>query len=106
VGLLAAVLEVAGEPMVGLALAGVAAAREHGADVVAAIGGGSVIDAGKAVAMLLGNGGDPLDYLRSSVPAGRLARLPCPASRCPPRLAPVGLLGHQHQVETALPVGR
>ena len=39
------------------------AAREHGADVVAAIGGGSVIDAGKAVAMLLGNGGDPLDYL-------------------------------------------
>jgi alcohol dehydrogenase class IV len=31
--------------------------------VVAAIGGGSVIDTGKAVAMLLGNGGDPLDYL-------------------------------------------
>jgi len=38
-------------------------AREHGADVVAAIGGGSVIDVGKTVAMLLGNGGDPLDYL-------------------------------------------
>ena len=62
-GLPAAVLEVAGEPTVELARAGVAAAREHGADVVAAIGGGSVIDAGKAVAMLLGNGGDPLDYL-------------------------------------------
>jgi alcohol dehydrogenase class IV len=31
--------------------------------VVVAIGGGSVIDLGKAVAMLLGNGGDPLDYL-------------------------------------------
>jgi alcohol dehydrogenase class IV len=54
---------VAAEPTVELARAGVAAAREHGADIVAAIGGGSVIDAGKAVAMLLGNGGDPLDYL-------------------------------------------
>jgi alcohol dehydrogenase class IV len=31
--------------------------------VVATIGGGAVIDAGKAIAMLLGNGGDPLDYL-------------------------------------------
>ena len=62
-GLPAAVFPVAAEPTVGLARAGVAAAREHGADVVAAIGGGSVIDTGKAVAMLLANGGDPLDYL-------------------------------------------
>ena len=59
----AAVFPVAGEPTVELARAAVAAAREHGADVIAAIGGGSVIDTGKAVAMLLGNGGDPLDYL-------------------------------------------
>ena len=80
-GCLAAVLEVAGEPTVGLARAGVAAAREHGADVVAAIGGGSVIDAGKAVAMLLGNGGDPLDYLEV-IGAGRKitqAAVPCVA---------------------------
>jgi alcohol dehydrogenase class IV len=62
-GVPTAVFPVAGEPTVDLARAGFAAAREHGADVVAAIGGGSVIDAGKAVAMLLGNGGDPLDYL-------------------------------------------
>jgi len=62
-GLPAAQLSVGGEPTVDLARAGAAAAREHGADVVAAIGGGSVIDTGKAVAMLLGNGGDPLDYL-------------------------------------------
>jgi alcohol dehydrogenase class IV len=59
----AAQFSVGGEPTVDLARAGAAAAREHGADVVAAIGGGSVIDTGKAVAMLLGNGGDPLDYL-------------------------------------------
>ncbi len=62
-GVPAAVFAVTGEPTIELARAAVAAAREHGADVVAAIGGGSVIDAGKAVAMLLGNGGDPLDYL-------------------------------------------
>ena len=77
----AAVLEVAGEPTVGLAQAGVAAAREHGADVVAAIGGGSVIDVGKAVAMLLANGGDPLDYLEV-IGSGRAitqAAVPCVA---------------------------
>jgi alcohol dehydrogenase class IV len=62
-GLAAAVFPVVGEPTVERARAAAAAAREHGADVIAAIGGGSVIDTGKAVAMLLGNGGDPLDYL-------------------------------------------
>ena len=74
-GLPAAVLKVAAEPTVELARAGVAAAREHGADVVAAIGGGSVIDTGKAVAMLLGNGGDPLDYLEV-IGAGRAITQP------------------------------
>ncbi len=59
----AATFPVASEPTIDVARAGVAAAREHGADLVASIGGGSVIDTGKAVAMLLGNGGDPLDYL-------------------------------------------
>jgi alcohol dehydrogenase class IV len=69
-GMPAAVFPVAGEPTAELARAGIAAAREHGADVVAAVGGGSVIDLGKAVAMLLANGGDPLDYLEV-VGAGR-----------------------------------
>jgi alcohol dehydrogenase class IV len=59
----AAVFPVAAEPTVETARAALAVAREHGADVIAAIGGGSVIDTGKAVAMLLGNGGDPVDYL-------------------------------------------
>ena len=75
------VFPVAAEPTVELARAGVGAAREHGADVVVAIGGGSVIDAGKAVAALLGNGGDPLDYLEvigSGLPITRPAA-PCVA---------------------------
>jgi alcohol dehydrogenase class IV len=38
-------------------------ARTAGCDLVIAIGGGSAIDAGKAVAALLTNPGDPLDYL-------------------------------------------
>jgi alcohol dehydrogenase class IV len=52
-----------GEPTVDSARAAVAAAREFGADVVVGIGGGSPLDLGKAVAVLLANGGDPLDYL-------------------------------------------
>ena len=52
-----------GEPTVAAAQAAVEAARQHRADVVIACGGGSAIDLGKAVAALLANPGDPLDYL-------------------------------------------
>ena len=80
-GLPAEVVPVTGEPTVEAARAAVAAAREHGADVVAAIGGGSVIDTGKAVAVLLGNGGDPLDYLEVVGSGQKMTRpaLPCVA---------------------------
>jgi alcohol dehydrogenase class IV len=61
--LIADVFTVDGEPTVATARDAVAAAREFGADVVVAIGGGSPLDLGKAVAVLLANGGDPLDYL-------------------------------------------
>ena len=80
-GLPTAAFPVTGEPTVGLARAGVAVAREHGADVVAAIGGGSVIDLGKAVTMLLANGGDPLDYLEVVGSGQKVTRpaVPCVA---------------------------
>jgi alcohol dehydrogenase class IV len=80
-GLPATVFRVAAEPTVELARAAVAAAREHGADAVAAIGGGSVIDTGKAVAMLLANGGDPLDYLEVAGSGRDITRpaVPCVA---------------------------
>ncbi len=58
-----AVVSVAGEPTVGAVRAATREARDAGVDVVVAIGGGSVLDTGKAVAALLGNGTDPLDHL-------------------------------------------
>jgi alcohol dehydrogenase class IV len=80
-GLPTAVFPVPGEPTVDVARAAAERAREHGADVVAAIGGGSVIDTAKAVAMLLGNGGDPLDYLEVVGSGQKITRpaLPCVA---------------------------
>ena len=56
-------VRVGGEPTVDAARRATEVARDHGADVVVAVGGGSVIDLAKAVAVLLSNGGDPLDYL-------------------------------------------
>ncbi len=54
---------IAGEPSLACVREGAALARDAGCDVVIAIGGGSAIDGGKAIAALLTNPGDPLDYL-------------------------------------------
>lgn len=54
---------VASEPTVELVRNGCAVAREAGCDLVIASGGGSTIDAGKAIAALLANPGDPMDYI-------------------------------------------
>lgn len=57
------VIHITGEPTVAAVLAGVKTAQEAGGDYVIGLGGGSVIDAAKAIAALLTNPGDPLDYL-------------------------------------------
>jgi alcohol dehydrogenase class IV len=62
-GLGVTVFNVPGEPTVERVRAGVERAQEEGCDLVVGFGGGSVLDAGKAVAALLTNAGDPLDYL-------------------------------------------
>ncbi|HEY1342018.1 MAG TPA: iron-containing alcohol dehydrogenase, partial [Bryobacteraceae bacterium] len=54
---------IAAELSIDLVRSGTAHAREERCEIVIAIGGGSAIDAGKAIAALLANPGDPLDYL-------------------------------------------
>ncbi len=54
---------VSGEPTTDLIRAGVQQARTAGCRLVISMGGGSAIDAGKAIAALLTNEGDLLDYL-------------------------------------------
>lgn len=58
-----AVFNVAGEPTTEMAQAAVAAAREAKADVVLAVGGGSVLDIGKVASAMLKNEGELSDYL-------------------------------------------
>jgi alcohol dehydrogenase class IV len=54
---------VPGEPSVELAREATRVIRAEKCDAVVAMGGGSALDLGKAVAALAANGGDPLDYL-------------------------------------------
>jgi alcohol dehydrogenase class IV len=56
-------LSVAGEPTVDSISEALATLRQSDCQGVVAFGGGSVIDAGKALAALAANSGDPLDYL-------------------------------------------
>lgn len=51
------------EPTIDLMRQAVGEARAFGCEVVIGMGGGSVLDAGKALAILLTNAGDPMDYL-------------------------------------------
>jgi alcohol dehydrogenase class IV len=53
----------AGEPAIAAIMDAAAAARAADCDSVVAIGGGSVLDAGKAIAAFLTNPGDPFDHL-------------------------------------------
>ncbi len=77
------VVTVAGEPTVADARAAAAAGRALAADVVVAIGGGSPIDLAKAAAMLLGNGGDPMDYIEVVGRGQPITRAPVPLVAVP-----------------------
>ena len=92
-GLTTHLFAVSGEPTVEVARAGVRACQSMRADAVVALGGGSALDVGKAVAALVTNGGDPLDYLEV-VGRGRvLAAAPLPFVAVP-TTAGTGFGGH------------
>ncbi len=107
--LAAAWLATEGEPTVGLVREGARLAREAGCDLVISVGGGSAIDAGKAIAALLGNGGDPLDYLEV-VGSGRAITKPSVPFIAVPTTAGPGtevtrnavLVSPEHRVKASL----
>jgi alcohol dehydrogenase class IV len=66
---------VSGEPTVDLVREGARHAHTAGCDVVISIGGGSVIDTGKAIAILATNGAEPLEFLEV-VGKGRAITVP------------------------------
>jgi alcohol dehydrogenase class IV len=68
-----------GEPTLAMVEEGRAVARSEKCDVVVAFGGGSAIDAGKAIAALAGNAGEILDYMEV---VGKAQPLPGPGLPC------------------------
>ncbi len=69
---------ISGEPDLETISAGAALAREAGAEMVIALGGGSALDTGKAVAALMTNTGQLLDYLEVIGQGQPLAHDPAP----------------------------
>jgi alcohol dehydrogenase class IV len=82
-GLTCAIFQTPGEPTIDLVRDGAARARAHGSDLVIAIGGGSAIDAGKAIAALATNPGDVLDYLEVVGRGQPLSVMPLPLIAVP-----------------------
>jgi alcohol dehydrogenase class IV len=73
------VFSVTSEPTTDMVVEGTARARESGCDVVLAFGGGSAIDAAKAIAAMMTNDGELFDYLEV---IGRGKSLSRPAAPC------------------------
>lgn len=71
--------EIEANPLKGTVMRGAAAARENGCDFVVALGGGSVMDAGKAIAAMATNDGDLWDYVSGGTGKGKpLGNAPLP----------------------------
>jgi alcohol dehydrogenase class IV len=75
--------QVPGEPSIDLVAEAVDLARQAQCDLVIAMGGGSVLDTGKAVAAMLTNDGDLLTYLEVVGQGKALTRRPVPMIAIP-----------------------
>jgi alcohol dehydrogenase class IV len=62
-GIIVSAFHVSGEPSVEIVLSGLKQARAEDCEFVIGVGGGSVVDAGKAIAGLMSNPGEIYDYL-------------------------------------------
>lgn len=97
------------EPTVAMILSGVEKAVEAGCDLVVAIGGGSVIDGGKAIAALMTNPGNAIDYLEVVGKGMPISNPPAPAIVLP-TTAGTGaevtrnsvLLSEEHRVKVSM----
>ena len=78
-----ATFSVAGEPTLDVARTGTQRARDERCDFVIGFGGGSMIDTGKAIAALLTNLGDPLDYVEVIGKGQPLTQLSAPYMAIP-----------------------
>jgi alcohol dehydrogenase class IV len=97
------------EPETGIIAAQAAMARKAGCDVVVAVGGGSVLDAGKALAALISNTRDLFDYLEVVGRGMPLERAPVPMIAVPTTAgtgsevtANAVLLSREHGVKVSL----
>ena len=77
-GMTASLFHVGGEPDIETVIAGVEQARNQGCELVIGLGGGSALDAGKAIAALLTNPGEIYDYIEGVGKAQPLVNLPAP----------------------------
>jgi alcohol dehydrogenase class IV len=100
---------VPGEPTIDFVRAGVDQARREECGVVIAIGGGSAIDCGKAIAALLTNPGQPLDYLEVigqgrplTQPSAPFFALPTTAGSGAEVTRNAVLASHEHRVKASL----
>jgi alcohol dehydrogenase class IV len=76
--LAAETIAVAGEPTVDLVRQGARRVQNAGCDVILSLGGGSAIDAGKAIATIATNGGEPLEFLEVVGKGRAIAAPPLP----------------------------